>query len=355
MLYPRIVINTRIIKNNTEVIVNLCKKEGIDVVGVTKGICGHKEIVQAIVDGGVKYLGDSRIKNLMRLQDFPLPKVMLRLPMISQAEAIVKYADISLNSELDTIVALSREAIKLGKVHKIILMIDLGDLREGIFTEKDIFKTIEGILKLENLDLIGFGTNLTCYGGVIPEKETIKKLIYLSKLVKEKYKISLNIISGGNSSSLHLLNRQSLEGVNNLRIGEAILIGRETSFGKQIANTSSDGIYLEAEIIEIKEKPSIPTGTIGRDAFGNKPNFVDRGSRTRMILAIGRQDMKIDSMIPVDKNLKILGASSDHLIIDSSDSKTKYKIGDVVKFNLKYGGILSAMTSEYVDKVITNQ
>lgn len=196
MLYPRIVINTNIIKNNTEVIVNLCSEEGIDVVGVTKGICAQKEIVQAIVDGGVKYLADSRIKNLIRLKDFSLPKIMLRIPMVSQAKDIVKYADISLNSELDTIAALSKEAIRLDKIHRIILMIDLGDLREGIFTEKELFETIEEILKLDNIDLIGFGTNLTCYGGVIPDKEVINKLIYLSEIAKEKYNVSLDIISG---------------------------------------------------------------------------------------------------------------------------------------------------------------
>ncbi len=354
-MYPRIVINTNIIKSNTEVIVNLCNVEGIDVVGVTKGICAQRDIVQAIVDGGVKYLGDSRIKNLIRLQEFSLPKMMLRIPMISQAKDIVKYADISLNSELDTIIALSKEAVNLTKNHKIILMIDLGDLREGIFTEEELFKTVEEIFKLENIELIGFGSNLTCYGGVIPDKELINRLIYLSELANEKYNLSLDIISGGNSSSLHLLKTEYLKGLNNLRIGEAILIGRETSYGKQIANTSSDGIYLEAEIIEIKEKPSIPMGTIGRDAFGNKPSFVDKGNRIRMILAIGRQDIKLDSIIPIDKDIKILGGSSDHLIIDCTDSKVEYKIGDVVKFNLKYGGILSAMTSEYVDKVIINQ
>lgn len=355
MLYPRIVIDLNIIKNNTEVIVNLCRKDGIEVAGVTKGICAQREIVQAMVDGGVKYLADARIKNLMRLKDFSLPKIMLRIPMISQAEDVVKYADISLNSELDTIIALSKEAIKLNMVHKIILMLDLGDLREGIFTKKELFETIEGILKLESIELIGVGTNLTCYGGVIPDSEIINKLISLSKLVEGKYNISFDIISGGNSSSLHLLDTGSLKGVNHLRIGEAILIGRETSYGEQIPNTRADGIYLEAEIIEIKEKPSIPTGTIGMDAFGNKPSFIDRGNRRRMILGIGRQDIRLDSLIPVDKKLKILGSSSDHLILDSTDSETKYNIGDVVKFNLRYGGILSAMTSEYVDKVILNQ
>lgn len=355
MSYPRIVIDSKVIMNNTRVIVDLCKKEGIDVAGVTKGVCAQKEIVQAMVDGGVKYLADSRIENLIKLQNFHLEKIMLRVPMVSQAEAIVKYADISLNSELETIKALSREALKQGKNHKVILMLDLGDLREGIFTKEELVTLIEAMLKLDNISLIGLGTNLTCYGGVIPDQEIINKLLSLSHLVESKYSIRLDIISGGNSSSLHLLKTGLLKGVNHLRIGEGILIGKETSHGEQIPNTSSDGIYLEAEVIEIKEKPSIPLGTIGRDAFGNRPSFVDRGNRLRMILGIGRQDIKLDSLLPMDKNLKILGGSSDHLILDSSDSNVEYKVGDIVRFNLGYGGILSAMTSEYVDKLVLNQ
>lgn len=351
MSYPRILINTSMIERNIEKVVEVAKNENMDIAGVTKGYCAHPKIVEAYVNGGVKYLADSRIENLKKLKGFNLPKIMLRLPMISETQELVKYADISLNSEFDTIKALSEAAIDNDKVHKIILMVDLGDLREGFFKEEELFSTIEKVLSLDNIKIIGIGTNLTCYGGVIPNKNLLSKLDYLSKTIYERYNINLEIVSGGNSSTVHLLGEEKLEGINHVRLGEALIFGTESVYGSQIFGTEANPFTLEAQVIEIKEKPSVPTEKIGRDAFGNIPTFVDRGIRKRMICAIGKQDVDFDSLYPLDKDLIILGGSSDHLIIDCSDSDIEYKIGDIIQFNLHYVSLLRAMTSEYVEKV----
>ena len=74
--------------------------------------------------------------------------------------------------------------------------------------------------------------------------------------------------------------------------------------------------------------------------------------RKRIICAIGKQDIDFDTIFPIDKDLIILGGSSDHLIIDGSDSKIEYRIGDIIKFNMEYVSILRATTSSYVKKVI---
>lgn len=338
-------------ERNIKKVVELSKREGIFVAGVTKCYCAHPEFVKAYINGGVKYLADSRIENLRKLVDFNLPKIMLRLPMISEAEEVVKYADISLNSELETIKALERAAKQLNKTHNIILMADLGDLREGFFIEEEIYDTVEEILKLDNIKLIGIGTNLTCYGGVIPNKRILDRLNQMRINIKDRFNIELDIVSGGNSSTIHLLGKEKLDGINQIRLGEALIFGTESVNGAQIEGTEPNPFTLEAEIIEIKEKPSVPTEKIGRDAFGNIPTFVDRGIRKRMICAIGKQDTDFDSLYPVDKDLIILGGSSDHLIIDCSDSKKEYRVGDIVQFNLHYVSLLRIMTSEYVEKV----
>ncbi|WP_202709072.1 ornithine racemase Orr [Sporosalibacterium faouarense] len=352
MSYPRIEVDLNKIKHNTEILSALCDKNNIDAIGVTKVFCAYPPIAQAMVKGGVKMLADSRIENLEKIKDISIPKLLLRLPMISQANKVVELADISLNSELETIQALSKEAIKVGKNHKIILMVDLGDLREGIFREEDIYSNVESILKLSRIKLVGLGTNLTCYGGVIPRKENLNKLLDLKKKIEEKFDIQLDIISGGNSSSIYLLeNGEMPQGINQLRLGESIVLGRETAFGEKIKDTYEDAFKLIVEIVEIKDKPSIPIGEIGMDAFGNKPTFEDKGIRKRAICAVGRQDIDTDNVIPDDDKISILGASSDHFILDITDCDNEYKVGDKVYFNLSYGGILSTMTSEYVNKV----
>lgn len=352
MCYPRVEISLDKIRNNTSKIVYLCHENGISVVGVTKVFCANDEIVKVMIRGGIDIIGDSRIENLKRLKSYKLPKLLLRLPMISEAREVVKYADISLNSEIDTIKILSKEAIRIAKKHNIILMIDLGDLREGIFHETLIYKTVEKILLLDSINLIGIGTNLTCYGGVLPDKNNLKRLISIKENIQEKYKLDIKIVSGGNSSSIHLLKKSEMpKGINQLRVGEAIILGRETAYGNPIQHTYQDALILKCEIIELQNKPSKPIGVIGIDAFGNKPLFEDNGIRKRAICAIGKQDIYHKDIIPIDKNIEIIGSSSDHLILDVTNCKKKYKVGSKVEFKMTYGGALSVFTSKYVKKI----
>ncbi len=351
MSYPRLEISLDKIIHNTQVVTGICNSQGIRVAGVTKVFCGHPEIARAMVDGGIDILADSRLENLKKLKEFPLQKLLLRLPMISQAKTVVECADISLNSEIETIKALSEAAIAQRKSHKIILMFDLGDLREGIFDENELFFTVEQLLQLKGVILIGIGTNMTCYGGVIPTPKNLSRLTRQKRAIESRFDLHLEVVSGGNSSALYLIEEGSMpDGINQLRLGESIVMGRETAYGRQLRGTYNDCFRLIAEIIEIKEKPSSPIGEVRQDAFGDSPSFVDKGIRIRALCAIGKQDINIGDLIPQDEAIAVLGASSDHLILDVADCDRTYKIGDLIPFSLKYGGILRCMTSEYVAK-----
>jgi predicted amino acid racemase len=351
MSYPRLEISLDKITHNTQVVIGICNRQGIRVAGVTKAFCGHPKIARAMVDGGIDILADSRLENLKKLREFPLPKLLLRLPMISQAKAVVECADISLNSEIDTIKALSEAAIAQRKSHKIILMFDLGDLREGIFDENELFHTVEQLLQLKGIILIGIGTNMTCFGGVIPTPKNLSKLTRQKRAIESRFNLHLEVVSGGNSSTLYLIEEGIMpDGINQLRLGESIVLGRETAFGRQLEGTYNDCFRLIAEIIEIKDKPSLPIGEVRLDAFGDRPRFVDKGIRKRALCAIGKQDVGIGDIIPDDEGLALLGASSDHLILDVTDCDRTYKVGDLISFRLTYGGILRSMTSEYVAK-----
>lgn len=348
--YPCVVVDLKKITHNTKTILNMCKESGIEVVGVSKVFCAKKPIVEAMLAGGLKIIGDSRIENLKNIRDLDCRKMLLRIPMGSHAEKVVKYSDVSLNSELETIRNISHAAEKLGKVHDIILMIDVGDLREGVL-EKDALSTIEQITMLKNVNLIGIGTNLTCYGGIIPDEKNLGRLVKIKNQAERIFHIDLPIISGGNSSSLYMVINKSIpKSINELRIGEAIALGRETSFGENIKGCYSDCFTLLGEAVETKFKPSVPVGNVGMDAFGGKPEFEDRGIIKRVIVAMGRQDVNIAGLTPVDSMIDILGASSDHLILDATKSEKLYRLSDVIPFKMNYGCLLMAMTSPYVKK-----
>lgn len=349
-MYPRLVVDLKKVEQNTRIISDSCKTQGVDIMGVTKVFCGYEKIAEAEVKGGIKFLADSRIENLMKLKELPAEKVLLRLPMISQANEVVKYADISLNSEIKTIQALNEAAKNQGTIHKIMLMVDLGDLREGILPNQ-VDAVVTEILKLNHIKLYGLGVNLTCYGGVIPSEKNLGQLAEIADYIEKTYDIKLEMISGGNSSSYYLVPQEKLpKKINNLRMGEILVLGRETAYGDAVEHMHDDAFIFEAEIVELKEKASVPTGDIGMDAFGNKPTFVDKGIRRRAILAAGVQDVRAAQLIPMDEKIDFLGSSSDHMIWDVTDSEANYEVGDIVKFKLEYGSMLSLFTSEYIQK-----
>lgn len=350
-MYPKIVINREGIKENTEKIVRRCAELGIKVTGITKSFLADPEIAECLIRGGVSSLGDSRIENLKRLACFNIEKWLIRIPMPCEVADVVRYSDVSLNSELDTVRLLDREARNQGKKHRVILMADLGDLREGYFSLDDMINDIDEILSMENVILYGIGTNLTCYGGIIPGEDNLGRLVDIKNRIEETFGISLAAVSGGNSSSYTLVDEGRMpEGINNLRIGEAIVLGRETSYGTFPEYLRKDNFVIEAQIVEVKEKPSYPIGKIGMDSFGNIPHFEDRGIMKRALVAIGRQDVLPEDLSPLDEGVEILGASSDHMILNVTDAKRQYRTGDIVSFIPAYGALLCAMTSEFIRK-----
>ena len=352
-MYPRLEINIDKLKNNVRILHAICQTYNIDMAMVTKSYCAIPQVVEELCEEYVDYIADSRIENLKNLSHINLPKILLRIPMLSEVEEVIKYSDISFNSEMKTIYSLNEEAKKQDIVHKIVVMVDLGDLREGYFKEEDLYNSIEEILRLSNIELYGIATNLTCYGAIIPSYNNLGRLANLAKEIESKYQISLQFVSGGNSSSIDLMMSGNIpKGINNLRLGEAIVLGRETAYGKNLKGTYQDAFKLVCEIVELKEKPSLPIGEVGVDAFGNKPVYEDKGIIKRAIVAIGKQDIDITSIHPIDSQIEILGASSDHMILNISECDKEYNIGDKVEFSIKYGALVSTCTSKYVNKEI---
>lgn len=223
--------------------------------------------------------------------------------MISEASDVVEFSDISLNSEIETIRDLSGEAVKRNKIHKIILMIDVGDIREGIFNEDEIEQMVKNIIKLTNTKLIGIGTNLTCFGGVDPSKDNLGKLVRIKKQIEKKFGIWLEVLSGGSSGSIPIMQRGDMPiEINQLRIGSAISIGNGLH-GVKLEGTYNDCFILKAEIIEIKMKPSVPIGNRGTNAFGRIVKFEDRGIIKRAICALGKQDIDEEYIILLDDKI----------------------------------------------------
>jgi len=351
MGHPVLTIDLGKIAHNVTVVTELCRRHGVAVTGVTKCCCGDPKIAEVFCQGGLTALADSRLENLKRYRHLPVEKWLIRPPMPSEAEELVTCADLSLHSEAAVLRAISRAAVRHNTTHKVVLMVELGDIREGIYDSGELLETAREALALPGIDLWGLGTNLTCFSFVRYDSEKLTRLTRIRDRLEEELQTRLPLISCGNSATLALMLRGGLpQGANNLRLGEGLLFGKERESFQFLPGTFSDAFLLDAEIVELKEKPSMPWGTFGCDSYGNRPVFTDRGLRRRAILALGRQDIDVETMAAVDPDVTILGASSDHLMVDLTDSARPYQVGDPVTFRLGYFSLMRAYTSPYVTK-----
>lgn len=358
-MYPLLEVHTHSIAQNTLHLVELCRSCSIGVTGVIKGFNGIPEVAAVMAKAGCQHIASSRIEQLTALKErgILLPTMLIRIPRLCEVEAVARHIDISLNSEQSTIEALNEQCRIQGTRHQVILMLDTGDLREGFFEGTQLVELAAHIEKnLPYIRLAGVGTNLGCYGSIKPSTDNLGELCRWAEAVETRIGRRLDIISGGSSTSLPLM----LEGkmparVNNLRLGEAILNNRDLPdlWGAPIPGTRQDTFILKAQVVEVKHKPTHPIGELFLDAFGNKPEYPDRGTRLRALLAVGRQDLGDSSkLIPLDEGVQVIGGSSDHCIVDVEDSPRPVAVGDVLSFSMFYGPMLFLCTSPYVEKVL---
>ena len=347
-IYPKLKVDLNKFRDNYRAIRELCQEQGIQVAFVIKGCNGLPKIAKVAIEEGAKIIGTSRLKQFKNLGDLgEVERLLLRIPMASEIDDVIRYSDISLASDIDMLNLLNQQA-KLQKTqHQVILMADLGDLREGFWQASDL---IDAALVVENnmkyLELAGIGTNLGCYGAIKSTPEKMNQLLDLRDQVENAIGRKLKYVSGGQTTALPLVySKEMPKGINMLRVGEAILLGRDMPelFNCPVKNTHNDVFVLESQLAEIKEKPSYPVGEIVSDCFGLVPDFKDKGMILHGIVGAGKVDYGYsDMLVPMDEGVEILGASSDHTILDLTNVKNrqKLKVGDVLRFRLSYANIV---------------
>jgi predicted amino acid racemase len=305
--------------------------------------------------GGATMLAESRLRNVRRLREAGIkaPVMMLRLPSLSQVDEMVALTQVSLNTQEETVRALSRAAQSQGVTHRVILMLETGDRREGVMPENAL-KFARGMAGLPNLELIGMGANVTCIAGVLPTRENTQLLVDVAEAVERELGIRFQTMSAGNSATLALILRDEMPArATELRIGGAILIGEVDSTGDwPAALPHKDAFTVTAEVIEVETKPSVPEGPIAPNAFGETPKWPDLGDRRRAILAVGRQDLQIEGMIPLRPGVSILGASSDHVVVDVTEADPPVRLGDELTFRLLYGAVATGMASSAATQIV---
>ena len=361
--YPQLEFDLALLRSNADAVISRCRGMGIRVCGVVKGVDGLPEAARVLRAAGAAELGTSRLEQVAkcRAAGVPGPWLLIRIPGLTELPDVVALCETSLQSEWPTLLALEEECLRQNKTHRVIVMTDLGDLREGFWDKKELVDVCERVERdLPHVQLAGIGVNLTCYGSTKPTPEKMNELVGLARQVEQRIGRKLEIVSGGATSSFTLVHWGTMPaGVNHLRIGEAILLGKDLQVDWGIRDMDylrMDALTLRAEVVEVKDKPTYPIGEFAIDAFGRKPVYEDRGIRRRAILALGRADVgELESLIPREPGLTVIGGSSDHCIVDVEDCPRRLQVGDIVEFLLCYSHMLYATARSDMHIIFKNQ
>lgn len=348
--YPQLEIDLPALRSNAQHIVRRCHDRHIRVCGVVKGVDGLPEVARALRQCGADELGTSRLEQVekCRAADIGGPWLLIRIPGLTELPDVVRLCETSLQSERVTLDALEEECVLQGKTHRVIVMADLGDLREGFWDKDEMVDVCVHVEReLPHVVLAGIGVNLTCYGSTKPTPEKMQELLAIADRIERRIGRKLEIVSGGATSSYTLVHWGTMpERINHLRIGEAILLGKDLQVDWGIRDMDylrMDTFTLRAEVVEVRDKPTYPIGEFAIDAFGHKPVYEDRGIRRRAILALGRADVgELESLLPREEGITVIGGSSDHCILDVEDCPRRLEVGDVVEFSLCYSHMLYA-------------
>ncbi|MDF9796995.1 putative amino acid racemase [Catalinimonas alkaloidigena] len=324
---------------------------------VSKLLCGNELFLKELINMGVREIHDSRISNLRKIKSInpEVQTVYIKPPAKEAVEDIISYADVSMNTEYFTLKLLSDEAVKQKKIHKVIIMIETGDLREGVMGDH-LIDFYAQIFELPGIEIIGIGTNLNCLHGVMPSQDKLIQLSLYKQIIELKFNRKIPWISGGTSVTIPLIiNKQIPKGVNHFRVGETLYFGVNLFEEKLIPGMKDDVFEFSAQIIEITEKPMLPIGELGANPQGDVMEVDSKlygQTHYRAILDVGLLDLDPKYIIPIKDNFEVVGASSDMLVLDLKKNETKLKVGDMLRFRLKYMGALQLLNSDYIEKRI---
>lgn len=350
-----ITLDKKKLKDNYNYLNNLFNNHSIEWAIVTKMLCGNKAYLKEVFDLGIKQVCDSRVSNLKAIKSLNqnIETIYIKPPPKRSIPSIVRYADISMNTSFETVKLLSQEARHQGKIHRIVIMVEMGELREGVMRE-EVINFYSRVFEMPNIEVIGIGTNLSCLYGVLPNQDKLIQLSLYKQLIENKFNKKIPYVSGGSSVTIPLINQGLLpESINHFRVGETLFLGTNVYDGSQFDFMHNDVIKIYAEIIELFEKPTIPQGDMGHNVEGETFEFdMDKSHETscRALIDLGLLDIEEKHLEPANDSFDLAGASSDMIVVDLGKNKHNYKVGDLLEFKTDYMGALRLLNSRYIDK-----
>lgn len=341
------------LRYNLTFIREICRKADLQPVWITKGCQAYADILELLVETPGEMLGDVSPANLKRARKRSSGKLMMvQLPDPGRVAAIGACVDVWLVSDPAHARMIAGTAKQVGKHPELVLMVDVGNRREGVLPERTA-DTAAAILAIEGVALVGLGTAVGCYGGYRAGLADMERLVGIARKTETRLQCRFDILSAGSGTMLLELAAQGRlpERINQLRIGAALFVGEMPPTKTALPGLFHDAFILQGEVLETSLKPSIPAGNTGFDAFGKQVVFEDRGSRQLCILNFGLLEVDSYDLTPLTEGLRIIGATSNYTICDTTRCDPQPAMGDLLEFRMAYSSMARAMASDDVTKI----
>jgi predicted amino acid racemase len=355
-IMAQLLINLSKLKHNIRWVQNLCVENRVQLVGVVKGCNALSPIIEAFEEMGVQRLGMSRMEDAAKTFHLLAQRpYFISIPSLQQVEGIVESFQVSLHSELKTIEALAEVARRRRRSHGILVMVDSGDLREGVLP-RDVNDLVRCILNREDryVKFLGLGANLGCRCIPSPTEEDIDYFGEIAAFVKRSMNVSMDIVSIGGSVVIPWMENQSLPNeINQVRIGESILLGNIPPGAQRHDPLSNEVFILRAAVVEVKEKPFKTLDK--RSPFSNRKNH-DGGSvgRIQALLDVGFLDTDPLGLTPRDHPLKLIAATSDYTLADATACDPRLQPGEVIDFSMNYQALVRMLHAPHLTIVLVD-
>ena len=331
----RIVADLQLLRGNVRALIAHCQELGVHLLPVLKGVEAWPVLAAMCLEEGLGHLAVSSASQAARLAGAGLPRpVMLGLPPLSQVRDVASLCCRSVVSTEEAALALAEQARTLRLPHGVLLMMDLGDGREGCRPDQ-VPALARAVRHMTHpwFSLDGVAANFGCLVEAPPSPQSLDVLTMVACEVGRRAGEAGEVSLGGSVLLPWLADHALPACVTELRIGYALFLGHFMGQDCAVAGLRQDAFLLAAEVLEAGVKQTEAEGL-----------------RRRIVLDVGVLEIAPNRLIPLDAGMRLVGASSDYLVYDVEECPRHFVTGEEVLFRPGYESLARAFHSCSVKK-----
>lgn len=349
---PDILLNLDALAHNAQQTLACSKQWKVDVLPVLKAIASHPAAIRELRKHGFARFGFAeRTEPSLFESTQDVERVLIQLSPLSQASLVVAKFSRSFQSTPEALSGLDQAAAALGRTHEVLLMVDLGDGREGLRID-EVADVLDGARQLKNIRMAGFGATLACLGTRGPDEDVIRDMAWLRDLFVARG-IGMPVVSAGGSIFCRWLDTNGSGPITEVRVGDPFLLGEDIYLRQKLPGGPfrQDVCMITAEVLEVRTRvinPGLRPVLHHADGQETLPARPASGRRARALLDIGRFHTEVGDLVCLLPGAEMVGLSSGYMVLDVTNCRNPIAVGQQILFHPGYWAMARAFRTQTV-------